>query len=281
MQISDPIHLRSWRAELALQFQRRGPRTVLASRRHEGPLVVQKALYPEGDSVCHTIIVHPPAGLVGGDELEIACVAGADSHVLLTTPGAGKWYRSAGPWARQRMDFKIGTGACVEWLPQESIVFDGALVDTGLQIDMTENATYLGWEILCLGRTGSGERFNAGHCRLQTDIRRGGKRLWFERGNIRPGNRSACSPAGLDGHSVCGTLIASGNGLDDDLLRRCREKSPREGNVGITRPGGSLLVARYLGDSSEAARHFFESLRSELRPALTGMPATTPRIWLT
>src|SRR5688572_14989050 len=101
MQLADPVHVRSWRAELALTYERRAARTVLASRRHDGPLVVQKPLYPEGDAVCHTILVHPPGGIAGGDALVIDVDANAASHVLLTTPAAAKWYRTAGPEASQ------------------------------------------------------------------------------------------------------------------------------------------------------------------------------------
>src|SRR5688572_3671118 len=115
MRIADPLHLRSWRAELALGFERRGDRTVLAARRHDGPLVVQKPLYPEDEAVCHAIVVHPPAGIAGGDELDLQTRAGEGACVLLTTPGAGKWYRSAGPWATQSLAFEAGRDACVEW----------------------------------------------------------------------------------------------------------------------------------------------------------------------
>src|SRR5438105_5428750 len=102
MHIADPVHVRGWRAELALEYEMRSGRTVLARRAHDGPLVVQKPLYPEGDAVCHTILVHPPGGIVGGDELRIEARVGAAAHTLLTTPAAGKWYRAAGPWAQQR-----------------------------------------------------------------------------------------------------------------------------------------------------------------------------------
>src|SRR4051812_41888816 len=98
MRVTEPVHLRSWRATLALAYERRGDKTVLAKREHDGPLVVQKPLYPEGDAVCHTIVVHPPAGIAGGDELNLDVHVGARAHALLTTPGAGKWYRSGGPW---------------------------------------------------------------------------------------------------------------------------------------------------------------------------------------
>ena len=151
MRVAEPVFA-PWRAELALGFERREARTVLAERRQDGPLVVQKPLYPEGDEVCHAIVVHPPAGIAGGDELEVAAKAGAGAHALLTTPGAAKWYRSAGPWARQKLAFEVA--GVLEWLPQETIVFDGALADMGCEVNLDAEACYIGWEILCLGRTG-------------------------------------------------------------------------------------------------------------------------------
>src|SRR5688572_29619963 len=125
--LAETVDVRCWRAELELRYERRGARSVLASRRHDGPLVVQKPLYPEGDAVCHTLVVHPPAGIAGGDELSLDVRAEDAAHALLTTPGAAKWYRSAGPWAHQQVKLSAGKGACIEWLPQEAILFDRSL----------------------------------------------------------------------------------------------------------------------------------------------------------
>src|SRR6478736_2504397 len=124
-----------WRARLALAFERRGDRTVLARRHHEGPLVVQKPLYPEGDGVCHAIVLHPPAGIAGGDAIELSLRAGEGSSVLVTTPGAAKWYRSPGPTASQRISIEAAAGSTLEWLPQENIVFDGARADIAWRAD--------------------------------------------------------------------------------------------------------------------------------------------------
>jgi urease accessory protein len=280
MRLADPVYLRSWRAELALDYERRGPRTVLVSRRHDGPLVVQKPLYPEGDAVCHTIIVHPPAGIAGGDELEITVRAGEGAHVLLTTPGAGKWYRSAGPWARQQLALDAGKGACLEWLPQETIVFDGALAEMRTDVQLAADAVYIGWEVLCLGRTGSGEHYTSGECRPRTQLWRNGKPLWFEHGRIEAGGLLTRSPAGLGGHSVCGTLLAAAPGVGPGVLAACRQEQAASGEVAVTALPG-LLVARYLGHSSEAARQYFGRLWQRLRPALTGREAVEPRIWKT
>src|SRR5438094_9519722 len=118
MRLSEPVAA-SWKARLSLSFARDGNRSVLAGRSHEGPLVVQKPLYPEGGAICHAIVVHPPGGIAGGDELALSATVGDGAAALLTTPGAAKWYRSAGPWAKQSVAFDVeGT---LEWLPQETI----------------------------------------------------------------------------------------------------------------------------------------------------------------
>jgi urease accessory protein len=272
MQLAEPV-AQSWKAELRLGFARRGERTVLAERRHDGPLVVQKPLYPEGDDVCHAIVVHPPAGIAGGDALELSAVAGERAHALLTTPGAGKWYRSAGPWAEQRLRFDV-SGA-LEWLPQETIVFDGALARLDTEIRLSGDARYLGWEILCLGRTGSGERFTRGEIRLSTRLYRDGKLLWLERGQLEGGGRLLESPVGLQGRTVCATLVASSAVPMIDLAA-CREVE----SLSVTQLPG-VLVARYLGDSTEDAKRRFASVWKLLRPALFGRAAHPPRIWST
>ena len=269
-----------WRAHLALAFERRGGRSVLASRVHDGPLVVQKALYPEGESICHAIVVHPPAGIAGGDELVVDVCAGEGSSALGTTPGAAKWYRSAGPWARQRIAIEAKPASTVEWLPQETIVYDGALADIAWEARIAENACLVAWDILCLGRSGSGERFERGQCRLSSRLWRGGKLAWMERGRVEPGSRLAGSPAGLDGHAVLGTMFAAAPAIEDAWLADCREARPRDGDFAITRLPG-VLIARYRGDSSEAARLYFGELWKRLRPRLTGREAVEPRIWRT
>ena len=270
MQLAEPVAA-SWKAGLDLGFERRGDRTVLAARRHDGPLVVQKPLYPEGGEVCHAIVVHPPAGIAGGDELELRARAAAGAHALLTTPGAGKWYRSAGPWAAQRLRFDVA--GALEWLPQETIVFCGARARLDTEVRLAADARYLGWEILCLGRTGSGEKFARGEMRLSTRVFRDDKLLWLERGRLEGGGALLDSPAGLQGRTVCATLIAAGADFD---LAACRAIE----DVAVTQLPG-VLVARYLGDSSEQAKRLFARLWAVLRPALFGREAAEPRIWRT
>ncbi len=280
MHLHDPITTTSWRAELALEYERRDARTVLAARRHDGPLVVQKPLYPEGPAICHTILVHPPAGMASGDELAIEARLGAGSHVLLTTPGAGKWYRSSGPFARQGFDFQVNADAVLEWLPQESIFFNNTRADLRLDVSLAADARFIGWEVFCFGRTMSRERFERGECRVSTTILRDGAPIWIERGIIKGGDRLLAAASGLAGEPVTGTLIAAADGLTAALLRACRVPRPRIGDGAVSLLPG-ILVARYLGSSTEAARAYFIDLWTLIRPALLACEAAVPRIWRT
>lgn len=280
MRRDDFLPATGWHARLALGFECRDGRTVLARREHDGPLVVQKALHPEGDAVCHAIVVHPPAGIAGGDQLRLDVSASAGAHALLTTPGAGKWYRSAGAAASQHVAIDAADGATVEWLPQETILFDGSIADIGWHARLAPTARLVAWDIVCLGRTGSGERYAKGTARVATRIERGGRALWAERGRLGAGAPAMDAAAGLAGRTVFGTLLASGGGVSDELLAACRDEKPAEGEGAVTRLPG-LFVARYRGDGSEAARHYFAALWRLLRPAIAGREAQMPRIWRT
>jgi urease accessory protein len=280
MNVVDPVLVQRWRAELALEFERRDGRTVLARRRHEGPLVVQKPLYPEGESTCHSILVHPPGGMAGGDELIVDARVGPHAQVLLTTPAAAKWYRSLGPWAKQRTRIDGAAGACAEWLPQESIVFDGARAEISLDVKLHGDAVFVGWDAFCLGRAGSGEAFTRGECCVCTHLSRDDKAIFFERGHVRAGDRFFASPAGLDEHTVFGAFLAASEAVDRALLQRCRGETADKARTAVTHLPG-VLIARYLGDSTQEARDYFQRIWQHVRPALAAKPAKIPRIWNT
>ena len=272
-----------WEAEIALGFTRLDSGTVLSERRHRGPLRVQKALYPEGRDVCQTILLHPPSGIAGGDRLHIAVSVGPQAHAQITTPGAGKWYRSGGEEASQTLDFTVGDNAILEWLPQETIVFDGARSRMETRVQLASGSRYFGWEILCLGRSASGERFANGFINLRTRIERNGQPLWLERGHIEGNDPLLASRAGWAGASIGGTLLAT---LPQEieiapLLEACRAIAPQDDAEHAMTALPGLLVGRYLGHNSEAARNWFAALWETLRPRLLGRPALTPRIWNT
>ncbi|HET7096350.1 MAG TPA: urease accessory protein UreD [Casimicrobiaceae bacterium] len=269
-----------WDARLALRFECDGARTVLRGRAHVGPLRVQKALYPEDATVCQVVVVHPPAGIVGGDSLAIDVAVGEGAHAQATTPGAAKWYRSAGRFARSSTTIHAESGATVEWLPLETLLFDGARAAIGFAIDLAGDARFIGWDITCLGRTASGERFDNGRLEQRFDLRRDGELLWCDRIVLEGGARALQSGAILGGAPVFGTMIATPGDANDALLAACRGVRCESGDAAITRLP-HVFVARFVGDSVAAARTYFATLWGLLRPALARREAVHPRIWNT
>jgi urease accessory protein len=274
----------SWEAMLQLHFARNDVKeTVLAHRLHKGPLVVQKPLYPEGRAVCHMILLHPPGGVAGGDRLSVNVTAGAGSHALITTPGAGKWYKSNGRLASQSLQFRVEKGSVFEWLPQETILFDGAEAHWQTRIVLDTDACYMGWEIVCFGRSASGEKFSRGTLRQETEIFSQNKRIWGEYTSIKAGDKLLASPAGLAGRTVSGTFLVAGAPISDELLKALRaiELDITSGGIsGITRMG-AMVAVRYLGHSSEMAKQYFVAVWSLLRPAVCDRVTCIPRIWNT
>ena len=270
-----------WEAGLRLAFQRRGERSVLARRSSFGPLAVQKALYPEGDLVCHAILLHPPGGIAGGDRLDIAIEVETGAHALLTTPGATKWYRSTGREASQSVGISIGHNSVCEWLPQESIFFESAHASNALTVDLQDGAVFCGWDVMCLGRTASGETFRAGQIRQHLRVSRGAKPLFEELGTIGGGGPLLDSPIGMAGYAVCATFILAGATAGRDALEFCRSAAVvGDGRSGVSAMG-DVLVARCLARTGEAARAYFLKIWEHLRPQYAKVPASVPRIWAT
>ena len=275
--VSPALFTPSWHAELELSYARFGDSTRPVLRRHLGPLRVQKHLYAEGPEVCQHIIVHPPGGIAGGDRLDISASVGRDAWAQITSPGAAKWYRAAGP-AYQQLELKVSAGATLEWVPQETIIFSAAQAELSTSIDLEGDARLFYWDVVALGRPASGERFDLGHFQAQLDIRRDGQLLWHERQRIVGDDGLLDSPVGLDGRPVFATLLVTGE-IDNDLLEKCRSL-PNDVRGDLTQLPG-LLVARCLASEALLARSWMIDLWRLLRPALLGREALSPRIWST
>jgi urease accessory protein len=278
---ASPRKAASWEARLQLDIRRLGARSVLARREHCGPLVVQKPFYPEGDGCVHLVIVHPPGGIAQGDALDIEVDVDDHAHVLLTTPGATKWYKCSIESSQQRVRFAVARNAIAEWLPQENILFDGSRSRLVTNVELAKEARFASWEIVCFGRRASGERFANGCFEQRIHIRREGVTVWFESGVV-PGNDPLLhSPVGLADCSVSGTFLIASEMISELPLSLLREITVQgAARCGTTRLP-EVLVARYLGDSAEEAKAYFTSLWKVLRPSLCGREASAPRIWTT
>ena len=271
---------RAWHASLALGFEHEQGRTRLARRAHRGPLVVQKPLYPEDGALCQCVIVHPPAGIVGGDRLDLSVKLGNGSLVQLTTPGATKWYRSVVGAAAQNVHMQVGDGAALEWLPQGAIVYDGAVAHSVVTLALSSTSTFIGIDIVALGRRASGEPFRCGEWRQRIDVIREGAPIWSECAIVRGGEALTSSPVGLNDASVFGTFIAIGPELDRLSMTALRDVVHEIADGGVTRLPDAI-VARYLGDSIEEGHRIFTRLWGIVRPVLVGRSAIPPRIWRT
>ncbi|MES3007754.1 MAG: urease accessory protein UreD [Pseudomonadota bacterium] len=262
---------------------------------------MQRPFYPEGRELSHVYVLHPPGGIVAGDELRINIAVAQDAHALLTTPGAGKLYRSAAGVALVRQSLSVARGASLEWFPQETIAFNGARADMATRIALQSGATFIGWDLICLGRPRAGEIFSSGALRTAVELWRDDLPLWIDRGLLAPHADSARDilrqPWGLHDSPVLGTFFAVPASANDgahesgqQLLTLVREQwsevlaaavehsTTRRCSVTLV---DGVLVCRYLGHSTEEVRALFMKLWALLRPLLIGRAICPPRVWNT
>lgn len=269
------VQLQGWEARLELGFALSNDKTVLAHRRHYGPLTVQRPFYPEGGA-CHVYILHPPGGIVGGDRLSLCINAEQKSHALITTPAAGKFYRSSGEQAVQTITIKVEEGAAVEWLPQETIIYDGANLRSAFTVDLAQGARFIGWEILSLGRPACGEGFDAGLADMSWQIYCRGQPLFLERLHLDA--KAFAARWGLQGLSACGTLFASPASVE--TLAAVQQLIGDSKGHGVTLIDG-LLICRAIDERTDRLRGFFEQVWEIVRPDSVQRRACAPRIWAT
>lgn len=277
-----PVH---WLAELTLDFDAKNDRSYLAKKQHNGPLVIQKTLYPEGDAVCHGIIIHPPGGVAGGDELKLNVNLQANANALLTTPGSGKWYKANGTEASQHLKFDLAENASLEWLPQDNILFDGSIVNFTADIELSADAKYVGWEITCFGRLAKGESWQTGKLKQKLVIKRADKTIWQESAHLQSNDRFFQSSIGLGGNVVSATFVIAAGAVPAELLAQCQQFEIDNASDNKAKFGVSALPqifsARYIGMSAQSARFYFEGLWHILRPWYASRSAVRPRIWNT
>ncbi|MBZ8139470.1 urease accessory protein [Rubrivivax gelatinosus] len=275
-----------WHGHLRIDYRLDGERSI-ALDRHHGPLRVLQRLYPEGPGICHHVLVHPPGGIVGGDVLEVEATLAAGSHALLTTPGATRFYRSAGERALQRVAFDLAAGARLEWLPMETIAHRGCLADNRLRLRLAPGAEAIGWDILALGLPAAGEAFDAGNYSQRVEL----DGVWLDAGVVDGADTVLLDgPCGFAGHRVLATMwcAAGGAGIAaarrTALLEAAREVIDADAlgaTAGVTSPHPPVLVLRVLADRVEPAMALLVKLRAAWRRLLWGLEPNPPRIWRT
>ena len=272
-----------WHARLQLDYRREHDRTVL-HHTHHGPLRVLKSLYPEGPGVCHNVLVHPPAGLVGGDRLDIDVRLQSDTHALISTPGATRFYRSEGQPAQQQVRVHLASGARLEWVPLETIAYPDCIAHNHWSATLAPGAECLGWDVCALGLPSAGQPFERGTLTQHLGI----EGLWREEATIdATDTRLLQSPLGLGGQRCMGTLwLACGTPLQRarreallEAVRASLEEAPPGVQVAATCPNPQVLVVRGLAPLVEPLATVFQRAWATLRAQAWGLPGTPPRVW--
>jgi urease accessory protein len=257
---------------------------VLVEKRHSGPLLVQKALYPEGEKVCHAVIVHPPGGIAGGDELTVDIEVEANSHAVVTTPAAAKWYKAPSRRCRQQTTIRLAKGSTLDWLPQENIFYNATHVESSFTLQIEPGASAIGWEMGLLGRRASAEQWLEGSLRFVTSIERtDGLPLWVERLllDASPSLREASQ--GLCSFNAFGTLWATGSGCTAVVAEELAFDLPFETSLraGATCLPEGILLVRGLAHEVERLRRVMMDCWMRLRPQVHGLPSQRLRLWAT
>ncbi|MGF6177418.1 urease accessory protein UreD [Ensifer sp. 4252] len=270
-----------WHAELELWFANSHGKTRLMRRRHCGPLAVQRAFHPEDDGSAHVYILHPPGGVAGGDVLDIASHLAPSSRVVLTTPGATKFYRSERGMSVQRTLIDVGAGGTCENLPQETILFEGADASISTRIMLGDDAVYAGWDLISLGRPAAGERFARGRFRQRIEIARCGEIIWFEQMAFSDAPEVLTAPFIFAGHPIMGTMVYAGPALENTVEHIRDHLGEAARGVFSVSQLERVIVCRYLGQRMSEAKRLFLQAWSVLRERGLMKKAVAPRIWAT
>lgn len=275
----------TWQAALSVDYALEQGRTT-ARYLHNGPLRILQTLYPEGDAICHNVLVHPPGGLVGGDRLDIRLHAAAGAHALLTTPGATRFYRSDGETAAQHTHIRLDAGARLEWLPLEALCYPGCLAENRLQLDLAPGAEMMGWDVTALGLPAAGQPFDSGRFCQHLEM----PGTWLERGVVAASDKLLLdSRLGLNGQRCMATLFfCAGTTLVRERVQRALDCARVQCNghelansCGVTSPNSQVLALRVLSPLAEPAMQLLRRVWRTWRRELWQLDAEPPRIWAT
>ncbi|MBB4952683.1 urease accessory protein [Agrobacterium vitis] len=245
-------------------------KTRLATFFQEG---CAKIRIPESfDGRMEAVLINSSGGLTGGDRLGWDFLAGADTHLTLTTQACEKIYKASSDTAEVTTHIEVGAGATLHWLPQESILFDRASLTRKLTVDLHDSAEFLAVEAILLGRKAMGESMNQGLVRDRWRIRRGGALVHAEELALSGAiSEQAANMAVLGGQVAFATMLSIGPQTEAHLARI--RPLLAKGQAGVSEWNGKL-VARFVAEDGFALRKLLIPVISALRAG-----ASVPKVW--
>lgn len=276
IRIGPPVAFQRGDGAATLRVRRRGQGTVLADLYQRSPC---RVLFPDraADEPLEAVLVTTSGGLAGGDRLEIDIAAAAGSHALVTTQAAEKVYRSLGADSQVSVRLEVAGDAVLEWLPQETILFEGARLDRRTVAEIAPGGRLLAAEMVVFGRLARGESFSRGLWHEAWRIKRDGRLLWADAMHLEEDiARTIASDSGLAAAEALACVLYVGKDAErlTAVVRGIQDAAP--GRAGATRLG-DVLIARWLGTAS-LVREQLLSFLAEFRGA-AGLAGRLPRVW--
>jgi urease accessory protein len=252
--------------------------TRLALLEQRTPLRALFPRVPAGELV-EAVLINTGGGVVGGDRLAVEVVAGPGARLRATSQAAEKVYRSAGPTCTLEVRLVAGEGAWLEWLPQETILFDRCSFARQILLELAPAARLLAGEITVLGRAAHGERLRSGSVRDRWSVRRGQRLLWADALRLEGDLEARLeAPFGLAGARAFATLVYAAEDARS-WLGPARDLIGADGvSAGLTCLPG-VLIGRWLSPDAAALRRAFGAFAARLRALVAGLPERLPTVW--
>jgi urease accessory protein len=257
---------------------RRGDETCLVDLFQRSPA---RAILPriDGRAGGEVVLVNTAGGIAGGDRMSVSVTVRDRATCVVTTQAAEKIYRALDSAARIDTAIEARDGALCEWLPQETIAFDGARLDRRTNITVSSGGRALALEWLVLGRAAHGERMRTGSLRDRWRVVRDGRLVWADALRLE-GDIAALAARRslLAGGDTLATLIYAAPDAASLIEPACEAASDAPCHAGATVVSG-VLVCRFVSAGASKLRHAVAAMLGALRPNIAGAGAALPRVW--
>ena len=239
-----------------------------------------RALFPRGeiDDVDQTILLTTSGGLAGGDRIRMRARCAAGARQVITPQAAEKIYRAINAPTEIDVALEVESGGWLEWVPQETILFDRSRLRRQVKIEVASGGALLAGDILSFGRVAHGESYDEGALFDRWEVRQDGRLIWADRLRLDDPRQALAHPAGFAGARAYGTILHLGGDATRLLTQVRAAMEASQGRMAASVIGGLLLV-RLLADTTAELRTDYARIWTCLRQAAAGLPPRMPRIW--